>query len=225
MSAGASQPDWPALFETMVSVLYTAALSDVLDEMGYREQVVSPRLGIRPLTPDWVIVGRARTFYNEPNEDPEDPYTLAIQGLDSIEPWEILVAGGPVEDVGIMGELSAHRILQRGGKGALVNGYSRDTRHLRKMNFPVFCREGTPIDTTGRSRVTALDVPMAFGERTIRPGDIVFADADGVVIVPREAEEEVARRALRRVKEEQTVREELRSGTTIREAWDRYHIL
>jgi 4-hydroxy-4-methyl-2-oxoglutarate aldolase len=192
VSANPNKADWPVLFEAMVSVLYSAALSDVLDEMGYREQVVSPALGIRPLAADWVIAGRARTFYNEPNTDAEDPYAMAIQ---------------------------------RGGKGALVNGYSRDTRHLRTMGFPVFCRGGTPIDTTGRTRVTALDVPLAFGQRTIQPGDIVFADADGVVIVPREAEEQVVRRALQRVKEETTVREELRAGSTIREVWDRYHIL
>lgn len=225
MSAKPGKIDWPALFADMVSVLYSAALSDVLDEMGYREQVVSPALGIRPLVADWVIAGRARTFYNEPNTNADDPYAMAIQGLDSIEPWQILVAGGPVEDVGIMGELSAHRILQRGGKGALVNGHSRDTRHLRQMGFPVFCRGGTPIDTTGRTRVTALDVPLAFGQRTIRPGDIVFADADGVVIVPRAVEEEAVRRALERVKEETTVREELRRGSTSREVWERYHIL
>jgi len=217
--------DWPGLFEAMVTTLYSGALSDVLDEMGFRHQVVSPGLGIRPLKPEWVIAGRAKTFYNEPNEDPEDPYSLAIKGLDQIEPGQILVAGGPVVDVGIMGELSAHRILQRGGKGALVNGFSRDTSHLRHMSFPIFCRGGSPVDTTGRSRVTALDVNIPFGERTIRAGDIVFADADGIVIVPREAEEEVVRKALKRVEEEQAVRGELRRGTSIKEVWDRYHIL
>jgi len=93
------------------------------------------------------------------------------------------------------------------------------------MSFPIFCRGGSPVDTTGRSRVTALDVNIPFGERTIRAGDIVFADADGIVIVPREAEEEVVRKALKRVEEEQAVRGELRRGTSIKEVWDRYHIL
>ncbi len=217
--------DWLKLFEEMTARLYSAALSDVLDEMGYRDQVVSPSLGIRPLKSEWVAAGRAKTLYNEYSTNGDDPYELAIVGLDQIEPGQVLVAGGSVEDLGIMGELSAHRIIQRGGRGAIVHGYSRDTRQLRNLEFPVFCKGGSPIDTTGRSRVTAVDVPVRLGIREVSPGQIVFADADGLVLIPPEVEEEVVAGALRRVGEESQVRSDLRQGSTFREVWERYHIL
>jgi 4-hydroxy-4-methyl-2-oxoglutarate aldolase len=217
--------DWLKLFDEMNVKLYSAALSDVLDEMGFRDQVVSPLLGIKPLKADWVVAGRAKTLYNEFRTNAEDPYELAIVGLDQIEPGRVLIAGGSVEDLGIMGELSAHRIIQRGGRGAIVHGYSRDTRQLMAMEFPVFCRGGSPIDTTGRSRVTAVDVPVRFGNREIQPGQIVFADTDGIVLVPMEAEQEILAAALRRVEEEGRVRSDLRRGSSFREVWDRYHIL
>ena len=217
--------DWLELFEKMSAKLYSAALSDVLDEMGFRDQVVSPLLGIRPLKTDWVVAGRAKTLYNEFNTNAEDPYELAIAGLDQMEPGQVLIAGGSVEDLGIMGELSAHRIIQRGGRGAIVHGYSRDTRHLLDLGFPVFCKGGSPIDTTGRSRVTAVDVPVRFGSREVNPGQIVFADADGIVLIPQDAEAEVINTALRRIEEETEVRNDLRKGSSFREVWERYHIL
>ena len=89
----------------------------------------------------------------------------------------------------------------------------------------MFCRGGSPIDTTGRSRVTAVDVPVRFGNREIQPGQIVFADTDGIVLVPMEAEQEILAAALRRVEEEGRVRSDLRKGSSFREVWDRYHIL
>ena len=217
--------DWMKLFDEMSAKLYSGALSDVLDEMDFRDQVVSPLLGIKPLKPAWVLAGRAKTLYNEFSTNAEDPYELAITGLDQIEPGQVLIAGGSVEDLGIMGELSAHRIIQRGGRGAIVHGYSRDTRQLMAMEFPIFCKGGSPIDTTGRSRVTAVDVPVRFGNREIQAGQIVFADADGIVLVPMEAEQAVITTALRRVEEEGRVRSDLRKGSSFREVWERYHIL
>ena len=212
-------------FKQMTAELYSAALSDILDEIGCRNQVISPGLGIRPLKNEWVLVGRAKTLFNEPSDKTEDPYELAIAGLDQMEKGQILVAGGPVIDLGIMGELSAHRILQRGGRGAIVNGFSRDINHLLRLDFPIFCKGGTPIDTTGRSRVTAVDVPITFGDKEIEPGEIIFADLDGIIKIPREIEEEVILKALTRVDEENRVRRDIKNGSSFREVWERYHIL
>lgn len=216
---------WNDRFDRMVRELYSAALSDVLDEMGYRDRVVSPSLGIVPLDGAWVTAGRAKTLFNEYSTVEEDPYGLAIKGLDELQANQVLVAGGSVGEIGIMGELSAHRIIQRGGRGVIVNGYTRDSRHLARLGFPVFCRGASPIDSTGRSRVTAIDVPIPFGSISIHPGQIVFADADGVVAIPQEREEEIIDTALERVGEENVVRSELREGATFREVWERYHIL
>ena len=204
--------DMEKYFEQMTAKLYSAALSDILDEMGCRSQVISPGLGIRPLKNEWVLVGRAKTLFNEPSDKTEDPYELAI-------------AGAPGNELGIMGELSAHRILKRGGRGAIVNGFSRDISHLLRLDFPIFCKGGTPIDTTGRSRVTAVDVPIPFGDKEIEPGEIIFADLDGIIKIPREIEEEVILKALTRVDEENRVRIDIKNGSSFREVWDRYHIL
>lgn len=212
-------------FNKMSEMLYSGIISDILDEMGIRNQVISPGTGIKPLNRDWVMVGRAKTLYNEPDINMDDPYDLAIVTMDKLENNQITVSGGETNYESIMGELSGHRMRLRGCRGCLINGYTRDAKQLIKMNFPVFCKGTTPIDTTGRVRVVDLDVPIPFGNKTISPGEIVFADFDGIIVIPKECEEEVIVKSLKRFEEESQVRQELREGKSMKDVWDKYHIM
>ncbi len=134
------------MFDFMEKYFYAGALSDILDEMGYRECAASPHAMIRPLFPDMVCAGRVRTLLNAPAKTGvEDPYRLAIEVIDSLKPNEVSVASSdkPIE-TGIMGELSAMAMAKRGGRGCIVDGYTRDARKIIQRRFPTFARGISP---------------------------------------------------------------------------------
>jgi 4-hydroxy-4-methyl-2-oxoglutarate aldolase len=214
------------LFEHLTQRAYAAAFSDILDEAGYRHQAVSPDARIRPISESFVTVGRAVTLMNAVDTNEEDPYGLVIECIDSIPSGSVLVTTGKVPLVaGIMGELTATALRARGCRGAIVNGYTRDMRKLIDMEYPTFAWGSSPIDTTGRARVVAYNIPITIGEVTVTPGDLVFADLDGIMVVPRTIEQEVLARVLERIATENTVRKELAEGKRMSEVWSKYGVL
>jgi 4-hydroxy-4-methyl-2-oxoglutarate aldolase len=205
---------------------YSAAFSDVLDEMGYRSQVLSPDIPIRPLRETFVAAGRAVTLLNAPNTDAADPYGLVIRCIDAMSPGSILVTTGSVHlQTGIMGELTATALRVKKCHGAIVNGYTRDSRKLIAMEYPTFAWGGSPLDTTGRVRVVESNIPITIGSVCITPGDLVFADLDGIVVIPRTAEQETINRVLERVGTENAVRGELAEGSAMSAVWSKYRVL
>jgi len=181
---------------------------------------------IRPIHPHSVVVGRALTLLNAHNTQEENPYELAIRAMDGMKPGDVLVASGkePLE-TGIFGELSATRVSKAGGRGAVINGYSRDGRKILEMGFPLFCRGISPIDTTGRVRVVDINCPLSLGDRTVLPGQILFADLDGIILIPIEAEAKALEKAIERTHVETKVRMELCNGASMEEVWNKYHVL
>jgi len=215
------------MFAFMEEHFYAGALSDILDEMGYPECAVSPFAMIRPLFPQAVCAGRVRTILNVPERTGrEDPYKLAIQLLDSLKPGEIAVCSSdkPIE-TGIMGELSATAMRKRGGRGCIVDGYTRDARKIINIRFPTFARGVSPIDTTDRVAVVDYDCPVICGGRRAEAGQIVFADMDGIILIPKDVEKEVIQEAVKRVEVETEIRGKLGDGATLRDMWDTYHVL
>ncbi len=214
------------VFKKMADHLYAGAIADILDEMGFRHQVIDPKLGIRPLHPGMVAVGRAWTLVNDHDDRTEDPYEKAIEAMDMMQAGQLLLATGTSRlDTGIFGELSATRIRRKGGVGAVINGFSRDGRKILDMNFPLFCQGISPLDTTGRVRVVDYGVPVKLGDTEVCSGQILFADYDGLVVIPAEAEEEVIDKALERAEVETRVREELEAGASMDEVWKKHHVL
>ena len=214
------------MFDYIERHVYAGALSDVLDEMGLRFQVISPTTNIRPLKDDFVVMGRACTLLNMPDDKVEEPYDLVIKCFQELKPDSVLVTTGTkCFEVGIMGELSATALRVKGCRGAIVNGYCRDLRKLKAMNFPTFAWGPSPIDTTGRVRVTSYNIPISIGGVHINPGDLVYGDLDGIVIIPKEVEPDVIPRILERVEEESAVRQELKDGQELSDVWKRHHIL
>ena len=215
------------MFEFMEKYFYAGALSDILDEMGCRECAVSPHAMIRPLYPDAVCAGRVRTLLNAPaRTGTEDPYRIAIEVIDSLKPGEVCMASSdkPIE-TGIMGELSAMAMAKRGGRGCIVDGFTRDARKIIQRRFPVFARGVSPIDTTERVMVVDYDCPVVIGGRRAFSGQIVFADLDGIILIPKDVEMEVILEAAKRVNVETEIRGNLGEGATMRDMWDKYHVL
>ena len=205
--------------------LYSAVICDILDSFGYRKQAMNHT--IRPLKEDWVAVGRAFTVLAaDIYEVPAEPYKLELEAVDSIKKDELMVAStnGSVS-CGFWGELLSTAVIGRGGTGAIIDGLTRDSKKIIDIGFPVFARGMSPYDSKGRTEVIAYQVPVMCGGVLVNPGDIVFADYDGIVVIPHELEKEVITKALEKVSGENTVREELRAGVSVKEVFAKYGIL
>ncbi len=205
--------------------LYTSVLADVMDDLGFRNQVM--RHDIRPLYEGARIVGRAATMLvSEVFEVPAEPYNLELELLDSLEPGEVVVfTTQGSHRAAVWGELLSTHARARGSRGVVIDGCTRDTWGIVEMRFPVFASGSTPADSKGRLDVIAYRVPVEVGGVRVAPGDLVVADVDGCVTVPQAVEDEVVERALAKVAGENTVRDVLAAGASIRQVFAEYGIL
>ena len=216
-----------SFLENLRARLFTAVLSDCLDAAGYRNQALAAR--IRPLDDSLVLCGRARTgLYGEVYEarEGENPYELEIRLIDDLRPGEVPVfACGASGRIAPWGELLSTAARARGAAGAVMDGLTRDIRAIREMKFPVFAGGIGPLDSKGRGKVVAIDVPVEVGGARVEPGDLVFGDADGVVVIPKAAEEQVIAAALAKVQGENDTRDALARGEKLADVFRRHGIL
>ena len=206
--------------------LTTAILSDSLDASGLRDQVLQFRLA--PLVAGSRILGRAWTVGFEPSTDdnPTDPYGPAIDYISGIRAGEIaVIATDESNESAFWGELFSAAALGAGALGVITDGNLRDTDKIVGLGFPAFSLSRRPIDYRMRMKVVGVGEPVRIGGVSIDSGDLVMADDDGVVVIPRSAELEVIRRARERATGESTVLAELLAGETLRQVWDRHGIL
>jgi regulator of RNase E activity RraA len=207
--------------------LFTSVLSDCLDAVGVMNQALPSR--IRPLDEGLVMVGRARTasFMEVYHHDGgSNPYELEIQLVDSLEPGQIPVfaCSNPAR-VAPWGELLSTAARARGAAGALMDGCTRDVKAIRAMGFPVFHGGIAPLDSKGRARIMAIDVPIECAGVRVEPGDLIFGDADGVVVIPKRVEADVLKLAFEKVKGEHSTLAELQAGEKLADVFARHGIL
>ncbi|TCR62178.1 RraA family protein [Bosea sp. BK604] len=223
----------PALSEifdldALKSRLYSAVLSDVLDQLGYPNQAVKPF--VRPLDDASILCGFARTgLYMKRYHFPEghNPYALEMDLIDSLKPGEVavLACDGPTDRIAPWGELLTTASKVRGSAGCLTDGLVRDVRRIRELGFPVFHGGIGPLDTKGRAEMMASDEPVEVAGARVAPGDFVFGDVDGVVIVPQAIAVEAVKLALAKIEAEDTTREELLAGDSLRAVFERHGVL
>ena len=216
-----------ATLQSIARDLYTAVLSDVLDELGYRDQAMPP--SIRPLDDELVMVGRARTgVYREVYSvvPGDNPYALEIALVDDLKDGDIAVLGcGGSTRIAPWGELLSTAARARAAAGCLTDGFVRDIKPIRRMKFPVFHGGIAPLDSKGRGKVAEIDVPIRCGGVAVSPGDLVFGDADGVIVIPRAIETVALERAFAKVRGENDTREELEGGARLADVFARHGIL
>lgn len=211
---------------SLSSLPTTANLSDSLDAVGYRHQVLAQRLPC--VIPGSRILGPARTvrFESTDDVDPAKPYDDAIDLIDSIEPGEVVViATGASNASAFWGELFSAAALGRGAVGMVTDGNLRDSDKIVPLGFPAFARSRRPIDYRGRMRISAVQEPVQIGGVRIAPGDLVGADDDGVVVIPAAVADHVLEFARARMSSETSVLTDLVAGATLREVWERYRVL
>lgn len=213
------------LFQHVERNLYTAVLSDALDEMGYRQQAM--RETMRPLSPDLVFAGWARTIScMDVHYECRNPYDLEIEALDSLLPGEVaVVATGDSKRNAPWGELLSTAAFSRGARGAVIDGLVRDVKKIQELGFPVFATGIKPVDSRGRGVVVDYNVPVECQGVVVTPGDLVVADFDGVIVVPAVAVTEAVRLATDKVSRENHSRSDLMNGLLLRQVYDKYGVL
>ncbi len=212
-------------YEEIKEKLFSSVIADALDACGYRDQIL--RHDIRPLYPDAVAVGRALTVLSVDVYDiPDEPYKLELEAVDALKSGDILVAqtNGTTRS-SLWGDLLSTAAEARGARGAVIDGFTRDSQAIVDMGFPLFARGIAPYDSKGRSDVIAYNTPIECGGVKVSPGDLVFGDFDGVVVVPRAVEEEVLKAAFEKAAEEKEVKEALKNGMSATAAFQKYGIL
>jgi regulator of RNase E activity RraA len=205
-----------------------AVLSDVMDTLGMMGQAMRPF--VRPLDEKTALIGRARTGLYMPvyqAREGENPYEVEIELVDDLKPGEVpvLACGGPTERIAPWGELLSTASRMRGAAGCITDGLVRDVRQIRALGFPVFHGGIGPLDTKGRGRMMDRDTPVECAGVRVRSGDIVFGDADGVVVIPQERAVEVIARAHEKVTGESHTRAELEQGRLLGEVYKKYGVL
>jgi 4-hydroxy-4-methyl-2-oxoglutarate aldolase len=213
------------LFESIESAFYTAVIADALDEVGRHDCAM--REDLRPLSPEMKFVGRARTILCQDTFYlPEEPYALEIEAMDSLLPGEIaVIATGESKRNAPWGELLSTAARARGCRGAVVDGLVRDVRAIQRLGFPVFAVGIKPVDSRGRGIVVDYNVPVQCGGIVVHPGDLIFADYDGVVVIPTDLVDKTLELARQKISKENHSRKDLLNGAYLADVYAKYGVL
>jgi regulator of RNase E activity RraA len=221
------------LFALMRAKLFPALVGDILDTMGCLHQFLRPQ--IRPLQPSMVVIGRAMPVLEancfaatEPaghSELSRKPFGLLFEALDDLKRNEVYVATGCAPQFALWGGLMTTRAMHLKAAGAVLDGYSRDTPEVLELGLPVFSYGGYAQDQGPRGKVVDWRVGVELNGVRVAPGDMVFGDLDGVLVIPRAAEEEAMRRALEKASTENRVRDAIRGGMSTLEAFKTFGVM
>jgi regulator of RNase E activity RraA len=221
------------LFTLAKRELFVALAGDVLDKLGYQHQFLPP--SIKPLKDTFVLIGRAmpaleadvfgECVENINNPVMRKPFGIMFEALDSLKPNEVYVCSGASPSYALWGGLMSTRAIRLGAAGAVLNGYSRDTAEILSLNFPTFSQGTYAQDQGPRGKVIDFGHAIEFGGIRIMPGDIIYGDRDGVVVIPAVVAEEVFAKALEKARGEKLVKKALEEGMSSVEAFEKYGIM
>lgn len=213
--------------------LYTAVIGDIMDKMGYYHQFLDPR--IRPLKNDMKLAGRAMTVLEADvlqndtdagaNAVLKQSFGMMLQALDDLKENEVYICSGSSPRYALWGELMSARAMQCGAVGAVVNGYSRDTKGILALGFNCFSYGPYAQDQAPRGKVIDYRVPISVDGVLVNNGDMIVGDIDGVCVVPKAIEKEVFIRALEKARGERVVLTKIKEGMPSVEAFEKYGIM
>jgi len=200
--------------------LYTGAINDVMREMCLLEQNLPS--DIMPLRDEMTVCGEAFTVKSAPNVMIQGEMTFRAKMLDEMKPEGIVVWDTSKDtDGSLWGGVMTATAIAKKLRGAVIAGGIRDTKQILEQDFPVFYKYRTSNGSLGRCLITHYQVPVKIGKVTVRPGDIIFGDIDGVLCVPREIAYNVLIRAEKIEKNENEIFDWVRSGDSIKEIVDK----
>jgi regulator of RNase E activity RraA len=173
-----------------------------------------------------VVAGRAvPVVIADTPGTPEDPFGKLLEALDSLREDDVFITNGGQTQYSLWGELMSTRAQRLKAAGAVMNGYTRDEAGILDLGFPTFCHGSYALDMSFRGKVLEYDVPSKVGDVLVSPGDVVFGDRDGVLIVPANIANEVFDRALEKVHGENLVRDAFRDGMSAVQAFAKFGVM
>ncbi|MGI6506889.1 MAG: RraA family protein [Saccharofermentanales bacterium] len=209
------------LFEVLKKEFYTGVLLDMLDTLGYSHQYLGHK--IQGLRPEDVMVGRAYpTIICDVYGEQEKPLGLLAEAIDNISEGEVYIVTGGDRRASYFGEIMAATVKRRGAVGAVIDGFMRDTKQVLEQDFPVYSMGRDAQGSLYRNQVIRYGCPVEINNIKINPGDIIFADIDGVVVIPQEIEEEAIRVTLEKVRGEKDTRAAIEQGMSAVDAVDTF---
>jgi len=222
------------LFALSRTELFTSVVGDILDKMGFVKQFLPPH--IKPLDPKMVVVGRAMPVLEADclaaGDDFESqsgfsrrPFGYMLDALDDLKPGEVYVCAGASPDYALWGGLMTTRARHLKAAGAVLDGYWRDTNEVAALGFPCFGMGAYAQDQAPRGRVVDWRVPVDIAGVRIEPGDLIFGDLDGVLVIPKTAVDEAFSLAVEKARGEKKVAEAINAGMSAKEAFDTFGIL
>ena len=222
----------PELFALIRSELFTAVVGDVLDVLGYQHQFLPP--GIMPLEKRMRLVGRAMPVleadvfaasHGSVGPLAGKPFGLLFEALDDLKEGEVYIATGSSLRFALWGGLMSTRAIHLKAAGAILDGYVRDSNEIETLGFTTFCRGTYAQDQGPRGKVIDFRCPIEIEGIRVAPGDLLFGDREGVLVIPRAVEAEAVARALEKVRTENQVASAIRNGMSTREAFDVFGVM
>lgn len=212
------------MLETIKKELYTPVVGDILDTMGLYHQFLPQ--AVRPLDNSMKLVGFAMpVLMIDVYGEQEKPFGLLTEALDDLKENEIYIATGGTMRCAYWGELLTATARTRKAVGAVVNGWHRDTPQVLEQNWPVFSRGCYAQDSSVRTQVVNFRCPIEMDGVWINPGDLIFGDIDGVLVIPKEHIDYVIEKALEKARGEKVVRQAIENGMTATAAFEKFGIL
>ncbi|MEO1718880.1 MAG: RraA family protein [Pseudomonadota bacterium] len=221
------------LFELAKRDLFTSVVGDAADKLGFLKQYLPPE--IKALDTRSVMIGRAMTVleadvYEQQSTGRMDPvsgkpFGLMLEALDDLKENEVYICTGSSPRYALWGELMSLRATHLKAAGAVLDGYLRDANGIEAQGFPAFAYGSYGQDQGPRGKVIDYRVPIEIGGVHIAPGDIVFGDRDGVLVIPQNAEREIFEAAFEKARGEKTVDDAIRNGMGAVEAMETFGIL
>ncbi len=222
-----SSDEWKTdaeLFALVQRELYTPVVGDVLDALGRYHQFLPA--AVQPIRENMTVAGRAMPVLMIDVHGPQQkPFGLLTEALDDLRAGEVYLASGGGMRCAYWGELLTATARTRGAAGAVIDGYHRDTPQVLSQNWPVFSRGRFAQDSAVRTQVSNYRCAIEVGGAWVEPGDLVFGDLDGVVIVPKALETDVIMRALEKARGEKVVRRAIEDGMSATAAFKKFGIL
>ena len=213
--------------------LFTALIGDVLDKMGYFHQFLPPE--IKPLDPKMIVFGKAMPVLEadvfseqldySSNGFLNKPFGIMFEALDDLKENEVYICTGSSFRYALWGGLMSTRAMQLQAAGAVVHGYSRDTNEVLRLGFPMFSIGTYAQDQGPRGKVIDYRVPIEIERVRIHPGDIIYGDRDGVVVIPQQIQGEVFEKALEKARGEKLVLKALQNGMSTVDAFKKFGIM
>jgi len=204
----------------------TSNVADVLDTLGYFDQGLHSDFAPYPAD-GGKLAGWAYTIRGQMTPYPLGGDAEKMQACQGIGAGEISVWSGDGEGICYFGELIAIGMQERGSVGALIDGGIRDVRWIKQHGYPVYARYRTPVQSIGRWKVNAYQVPVKLRGATSRfvdvaPGDFILGDEDGIIVIPAALVEKVLIEAEKLTRIEVDIRRELSQGLSLADALKKF---